>query len=53
MTFRRPGDWQDALRAFSLTMARAGKRIAASNAIIAITINNSIRVKPPDLVADS
>jgi hypothetical protein len=39
-------DWQLAWRPFSLARANTGKRMAASRAIRAMTINNYKRVKP-------
>jgi hypothetical protein len=38
-------DWQTTPRAISLTLPNDGIRIESSNAIIAITTNNSIKVK--------
>jgi hypothetical protein len=39
-------DTHELRRAFSRALAKAGKRIAASKAIIAMTTSNSIKVKP-------
>jgi hypothetical protein len=39
-------DWQEALRAFSRTFWKTGNKIATSIAMIAITTNSSIKVKP-------
>jgi len=38
--------WQLAVRAFSRARANTGKRIAARMAMIAITTNSSMSVKP-------
>jgi hypothetical protein len=39
-------DWQAALEACSLALARAGSSMAARMAMMAMTTNNSIRVNP-------
>ena len=38
--------WHDARRAFSRARANTGNRIAANNAMIAITTKSSIKVNP-------